>query len=42
MALVARTIKGHGVSFMENKLEWHYLPMTAEQYQMAVEEANRL
>jgi transketolase len=42
MALVARTIKGHGVSFMENKMEWHYLPMTAEQYQMAVEEASRL
>ena len=42
MALLARTIKGHGVSFMENKMEWHYLPMTAEQYQMAVEEANRL
>jgi transketolase len=42
MALLARTIKGHGVSFMENKMEWHYLSMTAEQYQMAVEEANRL
>ena len=42
MALLARTIKGHGVSFMENKMEWHYLPMTAEQYQMAVEEAKRL
>jgi transketolase len=25
---------------MENKMEWHYLPMTAEQYQMAVEEAS--
>jgi transketolase len=30
--IVARTTKGHGVSFMENKLEWHYLPMTDEQY----------
>jgi transketolase len=40
-AVVARTIKGHGVSFMENKLEWHYWPMTAEQYQIAIEEANR-
>jgi len=23
-AIIARTIKGKGVSFMENKLEWHY------------------
>ena len=22
--LIARTIKGKGVSFMENKIEWHY------------------
>jgi transketolase len=42
LAVVAKTVKGHGVSFMENKMEWHYLPMTAEQYQMAVEEASRL
>jgi transketolase len=42
VALVARTIKGHGVSFMENKMEWHYLPMTAAQYALAIEEATRL
>jgi transketolase len=36
--IVAKTIKGHGVSFMENKLEWHYLPMTDEQYQQALTE----
>jgi len=42
VALVARTIKGHGVSFMENKMEWHYLPLTAAQYALAVEEATRL
>jgi len=42
LAVLAKTIKGHGVSFMENKMEWHYLPMTAEQYRMAVEEASRL
>ena len=42
LAVLAKTVKGHGVSFMENKMEWHYLPMTAEQYQMAVEEASRL
>ena len=35
LMIVAKTIKGHGVSFMENRLEWHYLPMTAEQYEQA-------
>jgi transketolase len=33
--IVAKTTKGHGVSFMENKLEWHYLPMSDEQYRQA-------
>jgi transketolase len=41
-AVVARTIKGHGVSFMENRMEWHYLPLSAEQYAQAVEEVSRL
>lgn len=41
-ALVARTTKGHGVSFMENKMEWHYRPMTPEQYATAVAEVSRL
>lgn len=30
--IVARTVKGKGVALMENKLEWHYLPMSEEQY----------
>jgi len=37
-AIIARTEKGHGVSFMANRLEWHYLPMTAEHYRQAVQE----
>jgi transketolase len=37
-ARVYHTIKGSGVSFMENKFEWHYLPMTDEQYKQAMEE----
>ncbi len=37
-AIIARTVKGHGVSFMENKVEWHYLPLTATQYFQALEE----
>jgi transketolase len=36
--IVARTVKGKGVSFMENKLEWHYLPMTKSQYDQALAE----
>jgi transketolase len=34
--LLARTVKGHGVPFMSDRMEWHYLPMSAEQYEMAL------
>jgi transketolase len=34
-AIIAQTVKGKGVSYMENKMEWHYLPMNSEQYQQA-------
>jgi transketolase len=40
-AIIAHTVKGNGVSFMENKMEWHYLPVTQEQYHQALEEINR-
>ncbi|MBU0487188.1 MAG: transketolase [Bacteroidetes bacterium] len=36
--LSAQTVKGKGISYMENKLEWHYWPMNEEQYQHAVRE----
>ena len=36
--IVLRTVKGHGVSFMENHMEWHYLPLTENQYRKAIEE----
>jgi len=36
LAIVAKTTKGYGVSFMENQMAWHYLPMTEEQYHQAV------
>lgn len=36
--IVARTVKGHGVSYMANKMEWHYLPMSDEQYALALQE----
>lgn len=39
-ALVARTTFGKGVSFMESRIEWHYLPMSDEQYLRALEEVD--
>jgi transketolase len=36
--IIARTRKGCGVSFMEDRMEWHYLPMTEAQYRQAVKE----
>lgn len=35
--LLLRTVKGKGVAFMENKMEWHYLPLDAKLYQQALE-----
>ena len=36
--VIANTVKGKGISYMENKLEWHYLPMNGSQYEQAVSE----
>lgn len=38
--VIARTVKGKGVSYMENRLEWHYLPMTEAQYEQACADIN--
>jgi transketolase len=40
--ILARTIKGHGVSYMEDTIAWHYLPMNDEQYAQAVRETLEL
>lgn len=37
-AVIAHTVKGKGVSFMENTASWHHGVMTEEQYQQAVKE----
>ena len=34
--IIANTVKGKGVDFMENKMEWHYLPMTSDQYSNSI------
>ena len=40
--IIMNTTKGHGVSFMENEMKWHYLPMDEKQYKKAVEEIENL
>jgi transketolase len=37
-AIVAHTVKGKGISFMENKLEWHYRSPSPEQLEQALAE----
>lgn len=39
--IIAHTIKGKGVSFMENKLLWHYRSPDEEQYHKAIKEIER-
>ena len=34
--IIAHTVKGKGVSFMEDRLEWHYRSPTKEQYEQAL------
>lgn len=34
--LIARTMFGKGVSFMEGQIKWHYLPMSDEEYRDAL------
>lgn len=38
--IILNTIKGHGISFMENKMQWHYLPLDDKLYSLAIEELN--
>lgn len=38
LAIIAKTVKGKGVSFMENRLEWHYKSPNEEQLKIAIQE----
>ncbi len=40
-AIIARTIKGKGVSFMENKVGWHGKAPNKEEYETAMEELEK-
>ena len=37
-AIVARTVKGKGVSFMEDDNKWHYTRLTDATYRSAMQE----
>jgi transketolase len=39
-AIIAKTIKGKGVSFMENNKDWHHNILSRLQYELAIEELN--
>ena len=38
LCVIANTVKGKGVSFMENKASWHHGVPNAQQYEIALEE----
>jgi len=40
-AVIARTVFGKGVSFMESQIRWHYLPMSDGEYRQALAEVCR-
>ncbi|RAZ94301.1 transketolase, partial [Klebsiella oxytoca] len=37
-AIIASTVKGKGISFMENKVGWHGKAPNDEEYRLAMEE----
>lgn len=39
--VIANTTFGKGVSFMQNKIKWHYWPMSDEQYKTALEDIEK-
>jgi transketolase len=39
--ILAHTIFGKGVSFMEKQIKWHYLPMSSHEFQLAMEEIEK-
>jgi len=39
--VVARTVFGKGVSFMEGQVRWHYMPMDDDEYLQALREVDR-
>ena len=40
-AIICKTIKGKGVSFMENKANWHGVAPNDEQFELAMAELEK-
>jgi transketolase len=40
--IIFDTVKGHGVSFMEDTIDWHYCPMDKDHYGQAIKEVESL
>jgi transketolase len=36
--IIANTLFGKGVSFMEKQIQWHYLPLSDQEYRQAMAE----
>ena len=41
-AIIANTVKGKGISFMENEVVWHHKVPSEEQYNLAQKELEKL
>lgn len=41
VVIIANTVKGNGVSYMQGKVDWHYLPMDDASYEQALCELTR-
>ena len=39
-AIIAKTVKGKGVSFMENQVGWHGKAPNEDEYKLAMQELN--
>ncbi|MBM6837593.1 transketolase, partial [Clostridium saudiense] len=42
IAIIANTIKGKGVSYMENNPKWHSGALTDEEYEIAIRDLNKI
>ena len=40
--IIAKSVKGKGVSYMENACEWHGAAPKEDQYKIAIEELNKI
>lgn len=41
-AIIAKTVKGKGVSYMENQVSWHGTAPNAEQYEIAIQDLDKV